>query len=130
MCLFRLIINDMICYRIRTRIAIVIRKIFEEHKVVNKFYIFRKICVVCLYDEDLINCYLFVVALIVIAIIFAIFILIVVSISLCIVLFISRLLILIARIFVLIICERICRRYNCEFCERLRCLKLCRRLLH
>ncbi len=120
----------MICYRICTRIVVIIRKIFEEHKIINEFFTFCRIRVVCCYDKSLINCYLFVIALIVIAIIFAIFILIIVSISLCVVLFISRFLILIIRIFALIICERICRRCNCESCERLQCLKLCRRLLH
>ncbi len=116
---FRLIVNDIIYCRICTRVAIIIRKVFEEHKVINEFYIFRKIRVVCCYNKSLIDCYLFVIVLIIIAIIFTIFILIVVSISLCVVLFISRLLILIIRIFILIICERICRRCNCEFCERL-----------
>jgi len=120
----------MIYCRICTRIVVVIREVFEKHKVINEFYIFRKICVVCRHNKDLINCYLFVIALIVIAIIFAIFISIVVSILLCVVLFVSRLLILIVRVFALTICERIYRRYNCESCERLQCLKLCRRLLH
>ncbi len=104
----------MIYYYIRTRIAIVVREIFEEHEVVNKFCIFRKIRIVCRHDKDLIDCHLFVVALVVIAIIFAIFISIVNSISLCVVLSIFRLLILIIKVFALTICERICRRYNCE----------------
>jgi len=68
----------MICYRICTRIVVVICKIFEKHKVVNELYIFRKIRIVCRYDKNLINCYLLVVALIIIAIIFAISILIIV----------------------------------------------------
>ncbi len=117
--LFRLTISDIICCRICTRVIIVICEIFKRHKVINKFCIFCKICVICCYDENLINYYLFVVILIVIAIIFAIFISIVVSISLCVVLFISCFLILIIRVFTLIICERICRRFNCESCEKL-----------
>jgi len=109
----------MICCRTRTKVAIVVREILKEHKVANKLYIFRRIRIVCRYDENLIDCYLFVVALIAIAIIFAIFILIIVSISLCIVLFVFRLLILIVRVFVLTIRDKIRRRYNCESCERL-----------
>ncbi len=109
----------MIYCCICTRIVVVIREIFEEHKVVDEFYIFRKIRIVFRHDKSLINCYLFLVALIVIAIIFAIFILIIVSISLCVVLFVSHFLILIIKVFALIICERICRRYNYESCERL-----------
>ncbi len=116
---FRLTISNIICCRIRTRIVVIICEVFEEHKVINKFCIFRKIRIVYRHNENLINCYLFVVALIVIAIIFAIFISIIASISLCVVLFVSRLLILIIRVFTLIICERIYRRYNCESCERL-----------
>jgi len=120
----------MICCRIRTRIVVVICEVFEGHEVIDKFYIFRKIHVVCRHNESLIDCHLLVVVLVAIAIIFAIFILIIVSISLCVVLSISCLLILIVRVFALTIRERICRRCNCEPCERLRCLKLCRRLLH
>jgi len=108
----------MICCRICTRVVVIICKIFEEHKVINEFYIFRKIRIVCRHNKSLINCYLFVVALIVIAIIFAIFILIIVSISLCVVLSISCFLILIVRVFALTICEKIYRRYNCKFYER------------
>ena len=118
-CFFRLIVDDIICCRIYTRIAIVFREIFEEHKVVDKLCIFRKICIVCYYNKNLINCYLLVVILIVIAIIFAIFILIVVLILLCVVLFISRLLILIIRIFALIIRNKIHYYCNCKSCERL-----------
>jgi len=120
----------MICCRIRIRIVVVIRKIFEEHKVIDEFYIFRKIRIVYCHNKSLIDCYLFVVALIAIAIIFAIFISIIVLILLCVVLSISRFLILIVKILALTICEKIYRRCNCESCERLRCLKLCRRLLH
>ena len=124
----------MICYYIRTKIVVIIREVFEEHKVINELYIFRRIRVVCCHDKNLINCYLFVVALIVIAIIFAIFILIVVSIvvsiSLYVVLFVFCFLILIVKVLALIICEKICRRYNCESYEKFQYLKLCRRLLY
>jgi len=120
----------MICCHICTRVVVVVCEVFEEHKVVDEFYIFRKIHIVCRHDKGLIDCHLLVVILVVIVIIFAIFILIVVLISLCVVLFIFRLLILIVRILALTICERIYCRCNCELCERLQCLKLCRRLLH
>ncbi len=115
---FSLIVSNIICCYICTRIVVIICKVFEEHKVINEFYIFRKICVVYCYDKNLINCYLLVVALVAIAIIFAIFILIVVSISLCVILFIFYFLILIVKVFALTICEKNCHRCNCESCER------------
>lgn len=120
----------MVCCRTRTRVAVVVRGVFEGHGVVGEFYIFRRIRVVCRHDEGLVGCHLPVVALVAIAITFAIFTSIVASTSLCIVLSVSRLLILIVRVLALTIRGRIYRRCNCEPCERLRCLKLCRRLLH
>ncbi len=130
MCLFGLVVSDIICCYTCIWVAVVARGIFEEYRVVDKLYIFCRIRVVYCYNKNLIDCYLLVVVLIVIAIIFAITILIVISISLCVVLSIFCFLILIVRIFALIICERICHRCNCKLCGRLWYLELLQYLLN
>jgi len=82
MIFFWLIVSNIIYYYTCTRIVVVICKIFKKYKVIDKLYIFCKIYIIYYYNKNLINCYLFIVVLITIAIIFAIFILLIVSILL------------------------------------------------
>ncbi len=109
--------NIIYCY-ICTKVAIVVCRIFEKYNIVNRLYIFCKICIVYCYNKNLINYYLFVVTLIVITIIFTIFISIAISILLYIVLSIFCFLILIVKVFALTIRKKICCYCNCKFCEK------------